>query len=277
MGGIIEEEEAEFSLKICEPGDYQIAYEADDGVTYYLWTRVKQSAILRFGLVYSTETAKAKVVKLIQVCIYKGAIELEDHEMNVSGPIYYYPTGGIAVPMTPSIFTSDGRATVCPFLDGELHESDLVEELPDPERFSPDPNPAPTGGGGGGGGGGGFVAACAAITGGAGGSSGQVINLGGIDYCFVYSGDGVACNTACDNGSTYNDAGTEAGCASQGNCETLRDSFPAAAAFTNYQTNTTAGYGCFTYIVPDFYKSPSADATTGDGVANVRRFCSCTP
>lgn len=144
-GAYYQEEDGEFSLKICEPGDYQIEYETDAGITYYLWVRVQQSAILRLGL-YSPGD---EPVALGHVCVRKGAITLEDGEMNVSGPVRYYPTGGVAIPTNPSIFESDGSAAVCPIVDGEVNESNLVEQLPEPVRT------APTGGNDGGGGGGG--------------------------------------------------------------------------------------------------------------------------
>lgn len=156
-GAYYKESEGEFSLKICEPGDYQIEYEVDDGNTYYLWVRVKQSAILRIGLSYP-QASEPKMVKVIQVRVRKGTIDLADNKMNSSGPVRYYPSGGVAVPMDPSLFASDGSDAVSPIVNSEVNEGDLVDQLPEPVRFSPDPTPAPTSapGGDGGGLGGGF-------------------------------------------------------------------------------------------------------------------------
>ena len=118
-----------FRISILQTGDYRVSYTTGLG-TFYLVVRVNNSAVMDLGL---TKLEDGSYDKLSSVCIASGTAELPD-EVQESGPVTYYPEGGVAT--SPSIFTSNGNSVICVIQNGAVVESDTVALLPAPSGSS---------------------------------------------------------------------------------------------------------------------------------------------
>lgn len=249
-GAYYQDGDGEFSLKICEPGDYQIEYQTDEGVTYYLWVRVKKSTILHLGL-YS---AGQEPVNLVKACVRKGVISLEDSAMNVSGPVRYYPKGGTAIPDEPAIFESDGSSKICMIEDGVVNVGSQIDELPAPRHGS--------------GGGGPVNNVTCANDGGT--------TVAGSTACWFLGIAGKNCTAVCGanaNFTAYNGATATFAGGSLANCYTVLDGL----APTSGEGGDVGSGNCGCVLASDSkgYRYPTTDETCTPTDPDEQRVCAC--